>query len=365
MNIKAAVLYQANEPLRVEDVSLDGPLDGEILVRIAATGVCHSDLGIVKGENPSPFPIVLGHEGAGIVEEVGQGVTSVQVGDHVVLPAIYSCGKCRNCIEGEPTFCSEVLPAQIMGTLPGGRKPLHKGAQELNIFYTSAFAEYVVVPERMALRVRHDAPLDVVCLLSCAVSTGVGGVINRLGLRADQSIVIYGCGGVGLSALMGAKLAGAGSIIAVDIQDSKLRLASELGADHTVDAATEDPVQRVMEITGSGADCSVESVGNVAVVAQAFGSVHSTGTCLLLGAPPFGDNLGLAPYEFLFGKKLIGSLLGNVRASLDVPKYVDDYMNGRLPIDRLITRYYRLDEINEALAALDRGEVIRGVVRFQ
>jgi len=362
--MKAAVLYELNTPLRIEEVTVDEPQANEVLVKMVATGVCHSDLGIIKGENPSPLPIVLGHEGAGIVEKVGPGVTIVQPGDHAVLPAIYTCGKCRYCVEGEPALCSEVLPAQLAGALPGGRKPLRKGDQELNIFYTSAFAEYAVVHERMAVKVRDDAPLDVVCLLSCAVTTGVGTVLNRPGMRAGESMVIYGCGGVGLCAVMGAKLAGAGKLIAVDILDRKLEMAKELGADYVINAFQEDPQQRVMEITGGGADYSIESIGNVNTMAQAFGSIHSGGTCILVGAAPLGDMLSLAPYEFLLGKTLTGSFLGNVRTRVDVPRYVDLYMDGKLPIDKLITRYYSLDEINEALGALERGEVIRSVIRF-
>jgi NDMA-dependent alcohol dehydrogenase len=364
MQMRAAVLYEANTPLRVEEVTVDDPKDQEVLVKMVATGVCHSDLGIIKGENPSPFPIVLGHEGAGIVEKVGPGVTLVQPGDHVVLPAIFTCGKCRCCVEGQPALCSEVLPALITGTLPGGGKRLHKGDQELNIFYTSAFAEYVVVRERTAVKVRDDAPLDVVCLLSCSISTGVGSVINRARIRAGESIVIYGCGGVGLSAVIGAKVAGAGKLIAIDVLDRKLEMARELGADYVINASREDPQQRVMEITGGGADYAIESIGNVEVMAQAFASIHDAGTCVLAGAAPFGSMLSTPPYQFLLGKTLTGSLLGNVRTRIDVPRYVDLYMDGRLPIDKLISRYYRLDEINEAFAALERGEVIRGVIRF-
>ena len=362
--MKAAVLYEVNTPLRVEEVTVDDPQDQEVLVKMVATGVCHTDLGIIKGDNPSPFPIVLGHEGAGIVEKVGPGVTMIQPGDHVVLPAIFTCGKCRYCVEGQPALCSEVLPAQLMGALPGGGKRLRKGDQELNLFYTSAFAEYVVVHERTAVKVRDDAPLDVVCLFGCAVTTGIGSVINRSGMRAGESIVIYGCGGVGLSAVMGAKLAGAGKLIAVDVLDRKLEMAKELGADYVINASQEDPQQRVMEITGGGADYSIESIGNVKVMAQAFGSIHTGGTCIVVGAAPFGDMLSLAPYEFLLGKTLTGSLLGNVRTRTDVPRYVDLYMDGKLPVDKLITRYYSLDEINEAFQALERGEVIRSVIRF-
>jgi Zn-dependent alcohol dehydrogenase len=364
MQMRAAVLYEANTPLRVEEVTLDDPGDQEVRVKMVGTGVCHSDLGIIKGENPSPFPIVLGHEGAGIVEKVGPCVTLVQPGDHVVLPAIFTCGKCHYCVEGQPALCSEVLPALVAGKLPGGGKRLHKGDQELNIFYTSAFAEYVVVHERTAVKVRDDAPLDVVCLLSCAISTGVGSVINRARIRAGESIVIYGCGGVGLSAVMGAKVAGAGKLIAVDILDRKLEMARELGADYVINASREDPQQRVMEITGGGADYAIESIGNVEVMAQAFASIHDAGTCVLVGAAPFGSMLSTPPYQFLFGKTLTGSLLGNVRIRIDVPLYVDLYMDGKLPIDKLVSRYYSLDEINEAFAALERGEVIRSVIRF-
>ena len=365
MKMKAAVLYQPKTPLQVEEVIVDDPRDNEVMVKMVATGICHSDLLPIKAEVPSPMPIVLGHEGAGIVEKVGPGVTTVQPGDHVVLPVIFTCGKCRYCVEGQPSLCSEVLPAHLMGTLPGGGKRLHKDKQDLHLFYSQgSFAEYAVVHERTAVKVPRDAPLDVLCLLSCRVTTGVGSVINRAGLRAGESIVIYGCGGVGLSAIMGAKLAGAGKIIAVDLVDRKLDLARVLGADHVINASRDNPQQRVVEITGGGADYSIESIGNVNVMAQAFGSIHSAGTCVLVGAAPMADVLSLFPFEFLLGKTLKGSLLGNVRTMIDVPKYVDLYMQGKLPIDKLVARYYKLDEINEAIAAVESGEVIRAVIRF-
>jgi Zn-dependent alcohol dehydrogenase len=363
--MRAAILYHTNTALRVEEVTIDDPWEREIMVKLVATGICHSDLLPIKGEVPSPLPIVLGHEGAGIVERVGPGVTTVRPGDHVVLPVIFTCGKCRYCVEGQPALCAEVLPAHLMGTLPGGGKRLHKGDQDLHLFYSQgSFAEYVVVHERTAVKVPKDARLDVLCLLSCRVTTGVGSVINRAGLRAGESIVIYGCGGVGLSAVMGAKLAGAGKIIAVDLVDRKLDLAKELGADYVINASGENPQQRVVEITGGGTDYSIESIGNVNVMAQAFASIHSAGTCVLVGAAPMADVLSLFPFEFLLGKTLKGSLLGNVRTMIDVPKYVDLYMQGKLPIDKLAAKYYTLDEINEAIAAVDRGEVIRAVIHF-
>ncbi|MBM3131946.1 MAG: Zn-dependent alcohol dehydrogenase, partial [Chloroflexi bacterium] len=336
-----------------------------VLVRMVATGICHSDLHIMKGDQPNPMPVVLGHEGAGVVVKVGPAVTKLKPGDHVVLPAIYSCGECRHCIEGRPTLCSASLKYLMMGTMPSGEKRLHMRGKDLNHFFcASAFAEYAVVPDRIAVRIRPDAPLDVACVVSCAVSTGAGAVINQSGLKAGESIVIYGCGGIGLSAVMGAKLAGAGKLIAVDIVDRKLEKARELGANHTINASRQDPLLRVMEITGEGADCSIESIGNVKVMAQAFGSIRMGGTCVIVGAAPFGDLVCVAPYELLWGKKLTGSVLGNVRAEIDVPRYVDLYMDGLLPVNKLVSRYYKLDEINEAFADLERGEVIRGVIRF-
>ena len=365
MKIKAAVLYEPNTPLKIENVTLDDPKEREVLIKMVATGVCHSDLHIMNGSQPNPMPVVLGHEGAGIVEKVGPGVTKVRTGDHVITPAIYSCGDCKYCIEGRPVLCPASLKYLMMGTLPCEEKRLHIGDQELNHFFcTSAFAEYAVVPERIAVKIREDAPLDVACLVSCAVSTGAGAVINRSGLKAGESIVIYGCGGIGLSAIMAAKMAGASKIIAVDILDQKLVKAQELGAHYVVNATQENPQQRIMEITGEGADCSIESIGNVNVMAQAFGSIHFGGTCVVAGAAPFGDMLPIAPYELLFGKTLVGSLLGNVRSQLDVPRYVDFYMEGQLPVEKLVSKYYKLDEINEAYADLERGEIIRGVIQF-
>ena len=365
MKIKAAVLYEPNTPLKVENVTLDDPKEGEVLIRMVAIGICHSDLNIMKGSQPTPVPVVLGHEGAGVVENVGPRVTRVTVGDHVLLSSVYSCGECKYCVEGRPTLCRASLKYLMMGTLPCGERRLHIGDQELNHFFcASAFAEYAVVPERISMKIREDAPLDVACLVSCAVSTGAGAVINRSGLKAGESIVIYGCGGIGLCAIMGAKMAGASKIIAVDVLDQKLVKAQELGANYVVNATQENPQQRVMEITGEGADCSIESIGNVNVMAQAFGSIHVGGTCVVVGAAPLGDMLSIAPYELLLGKTLVGSMLGNVRSQLDVPRYVDFYMEGQLPVEKLVSKYYKLDEINEAFADLEQGEIIRGVVRF-
>jgi Zn-dependent alcohol dehydrogenase len=363
--MKAAISYETNTPLRVEEVTLDDPQDNEVLVKLVAAGTCHSDLHFMKGDIPTPTPVVMGHEGAGIVEKVGPGVTTLEPGDHVVLMVAFSCGKCYFCVAGRPTLCVENLPIQMMGALPGGGIRLHKGDQQLHhLFGLACFAEYAVVHERSVVKVREDAPLEVVCLLGCGTSTGIGAVLNTAGVNAGESIVIYGCGGVGLSAVMAAKLAGAGMIIAVDTLEQKLEMAKELGASHVVNASNEDPQQKTLELTGKGADYAVPCVGNADAIMQAFGSIHSGGTCVVVGLPPISIMLNIAPFELLQGKVLTGTTQGDVRAPIDVPRYVDLYMDGKLPIDKLITTSCGLDEINEAYGALETGEVIRTAIRF-
>jgi len=363
--MKAAVLYETNTPLKVEKVTLDEPQANEVLVKIMATGVCHSDLHFMKGEMPVPVPVVPGHEGAGIVEKVGPGVTTLQPGDHVVMMVAFSCGKCRYCIEGKPTMCVENLPIQSMATLPGGGIRLHKGKQALNhMFGLASYAEYAVVHERSCVKVREDAPLDVLCLLGCGTSTGIGAAINSTGIKPGESIVIFGCGGVGLSAVMGAKLAGAGKIIAVDTLDKKLKMAQKLGADHLIDASVDDPMIKVMELTGGGADYALECIGNVNVMTQAFASIRFGGKLVVVGMAPLGSLLSIATYEFLLGKTISGTVQGDINPQIDIPRYIDMYMNGKLPIDKLITKTYGLDQINEAFEALEKGQVIRSVIKF-
>jgi S-(hydroxymethyl)glutathione dehydrogenase/alcohol dehydrogenase len=251
-----------------------------------------------------------------------------------------------------------------MGSLPGGGKRLHRGQQELNIMYSQgSFAEYAVVSHRQVFKVSPEAPLDVACLLSCRVTTGIGAVTNRAKVRTGDRVVIYGCGMVGLSVVMGAKLCGASQIIAVDKLEERLKVARELGATHTINAATENPQLRTIEITGRGADYAFECIGNQAVMMQAFGSIHTTGTCVIVGATPAADMISFFPFEFLFGKTLVGSFFGNLRHG-DLPSYIDLYMQGRLPLNKLTAGYFSLDQINEAVDAVDKAKVMRAVVRF-
>ncbi len=366
--MKAAVLYEASKPLQIEDLEIGEPQTNEILIRNEAAGVCHSDLHFMKGEMPVPVPVVMGHEGCGIVEKVGPGVTSVQPGDKVITMVSFTCGSCRYCVEGRPTECVENLPIQMMAELPlYAGKRLKKGDQEFHqIFGLGSFAEYSVVHERSAVKVRPDAPSEVVCLLGCGVTTGLGASMNTAGVRPGESIVVFGCGGVGLSALMGAKLAGAGTIIGVDISRNKLDMAKELGADHVINAQeVENPVQMVKELTGgAGADYAIEAAGVPPLMEQAFASIHNGGKCVIAGMASLGSMVSFAPFEFLLGKTITGSVQGGIIPSLDIPRLVDMFMDGKLPVDKLISKSFPLEQVNEAFQALENKEVIRSVIKF-
>jgi len=362
--MKAAVMYETNAPLKVEDVTLDDPQENEILVKLEATGVCHSDLHFMQGDMPMPVPIVPGHEGAGIVEKVGPCVTTVQPGDHVILMVAITCGKCSLCLSGKPTLCVENLPIQMMATLPGGGLRLHKGEQAINhLFGLACFAEKVVVHERSAVKIREDAPLDVVCLLGCGTSTGIGAAINSTKAKPGDSIAIFGCGGVGMSAVMGAKLVGA-KVIAIDTLDSKLEKAKELGADYVINASQDDPQVKIPEILGQGADYAIEFIGKVDVMAQALNCIRGGGLLVIAGMPALVDMLTVPAFQFLLGKTITGTVQGDIVAPVDIPRYIDLFMAGKLPIDKLITRTYKLEDINEAFEALEKGEVIRSVIKF-
>lgn len=366
--MKAAVLYEANTPLKIEEVELDDPQEGEILVKLEAVGVCHTDLSFMKGDMPCPVPIVVGHEGCGIVQKVGPGVTSVQPGDKVITMVSFSCGKCRYCAEGRPTMCVENLMIMMMAELPFFKgKRIHKGDQYMaQLFGLGSFAEYCVVHERAAIKVRPDAPSDVVCLMGCGVTTGLGSAINTAKVKPGDSVVVYGVGGVGLAAVMGAKLAGAGNIIAVARSNNKLEMAKELGADHVINPKeVEDVPAKVKELTGGmGADAAIEAAGVAAVMQQAFASIHNGGICVIAGMAPMMDTVTFMPFEFLLGKTIKGTVQGDIVASVDIPRFVDMYMAGKLPIDKLISKKFNLDQVNDAFAALENKEVLRSVIKI-
>ncbi len=365
--MKAAVFYEANKPMAVEEIEVLPPQEGEVLVKMAAAGVCHSDHHAITGALPAPAPIVLGHEGSGIVEEVGPGVTSLKKGDHIVSVWRYSCGVCEYCLTARPNLCGAGWNMRNTSSLSDGTKRFRKGSTEIGHFLgVSTFSEYSVMSERSALKIREDMPLDKAAVVSCAVITGVGAVLNGAKVRPGESIAIFGAGGIGLNAVQGAALAGAEPIIAVDIMQNKLDYAKKFGATHTVNASDEDAIERIREITGGqGAHYAVEAIGNASVTEQAFNSLRTGGTAVMIGITSPDDTAAIPTLPLVTQeKKLIGSIYGSSVPRFMVPRLIELYMAGKLNLDDLLTRSWPLDQINEAYDALIRGEVARSVIAY-
>jgi S-(hydroxymethyl)glutathione dehydrogenase/alcohol dehydrogenase len=354
--MKAAVLREAKKPLVIEDVTLDAPGPGAVLVKTAASGVCHSDLHFIDGLWPIQTPAILGHEAAGVVEQVGDGVTYVEPGDHVILLFVPFCGTCRYCTTGRPNLCTE-------GRMPG--QTIHIGEQAVAPFASmSSFAEYMVVPEGGLVKIRKDVPLDRAALVGCGVMTGVGAAINTAKVEPGSTCAVIGAGGVGLNVIQGCALAGAEKIIAIDVHPNKLEMAREFGATDFVDASQEDPVQRVMALTGGGADYAFEVIGLPSAITQAFDMIHRGGEAIVVGMAPAGSTVTISAPAFLGEKSLKGCCYGSTRPRYDMPRLLDLYMSGKLKLDELVSRTYPLDGINDAFAAMKGGEVARSVIVF-
>ena len=364
MRVTAAVLYDVRKPLVVEDVDLLEPGPHEVLVRWKANGVCHSDLHVMTGDYPHPLPVVLGHEAAGVVEKIGPGVDSVAPGDHVCSSYIPSCGKCWYCIGGQPTMCA--LRDKPRWFMLDGTPRFQKNGQGLHHFLqVSGYATHAVLPDVSVIPIRKDAPLDVVCLVSCGVLAGAGPVFNRAKVPPGASVAVWGCGGVGLNTIQAAKLVGAGKIIAVDVVKQKLDWAQEFGATHVVDASKDDPVARVQALSGTGGvDFAFEVVGTQKTIEQALLATHRGGTCVIVGVSPAGTKVSVDPSLFLQQRVLTGSSFGAGHQRTDVPMLIDLYMSGRYRLDELITRRVALGELNHAFDLMLRGEVKRSVVVY-
>jgi S-(hydroxymethyl)glutathione dehydrogenase/alcohol dehydrogenase len=364
MNAKAAVLYATKKPVVVEDVELMEPAAHEVLVKWAANGVCHSDLHVITGDYPHPLPVVLGHEAAGVVQRVGPGVESVKPGDHVCSSYIPSCGTCWYCIGGQPTMCA--LRDKPRWFMLDGTTRLKKNGQDLHHFLQVAgYATHAVLPEVSVIPIRKDAPLDVVCLVSCGVLAGAGPVFNRAKVPPGASVAVWGCGGVGLNTIQMARLLGAGKIIAVDVVKQKLAWAEEFGATHLVDASTEDPVARVQALSGrGGVDYAFEIVGTQKTIEQALLATHRGGTCVVVGVSPAGTKISIDPGLLLQQRVLTGSSFGGGRQRTDVPMLIDLYMDGKYRLNEMITRRVPLEELNAAFDLMLAGEVKRSVVVY-
>jgi alcohol dehydrogenase len=361
MRIKAAVQFEASAPLRVEELELEGPQAGEVMVKLAATGVCHTDIGAAKGN--VKLPIVLGHEGAGIVQEAGRDVAGLKPGDHVVLTPVAGCGKCRYCLAGEPALCEVFSPFYSNGRIPGGRRlRTLKGTEVNHFFLQSSFAEYCTVPMETAVKVRDDAPFDPIATLACGALTGLGSVINIAHPKVGSSMVVIGCGTVGLTAVMAARLAGAATIIAVDLAEPKLALAKTVGATHTLNGLSGNLVEHINDLTRGGADYAVTCVNAQAAFDQGFKCLRPGGH-LVVNATPYPvtvDAMGL----IIGAKHIHGSRQGSGNARGDIPRYVDLFMEGRLPLEKLLSGRYPLSRINDAFAAQERGGAVKPVIVF-
>lgn len=362
--MRAAVMHAQGADLVVEDLDLEAPRSGEVRVRLVATGVCHSDLKALRGPRPLRVPAVLGHEGAGVVEAVGPDVRGLAEGDHVILPAVARCGWCEECVRGDTWLCSTAGRTMFSGTMLDGTTRLSRAGQPVYHFFSqSSFAERVVVAAGAAVKVRPDVPLEKAATLACGVATGLGAVFNAARVGIGARVAVIGAGGVGASVIVGAALAHASAIVAIDVTEEKLAYALSLGATHAVDASREDVVARVREITAGGADHAFECVGSAATLTQLVEIVRTGGHGYIVGAAAPGTRFPFPTDGFLRDKHVHGVTLGNVRASIDIPRYVELFRTGQLPLDRLVTRTYRLDQINEALAAIEGG-IGRGVVVF-
>ena len=365
--MRAAALHDYGQPMVVEEIELDDPKDTEVTVKVAASGVCHSDYVFVAGKPffESPRPIVLGHEGAGVVEKVGSSVTTVAPGDHVVLSWIYACGNCRYCIVGRPNICDFGRgPVIGQGYLSDGTTRLSKGDTPYYHFLgISTMAEYTVCDEKSVVKITPDVPLDKAALVGCAVMTGVGAVINTAKPSPGESVAVFGSGGVGISVIQGAVLSGSYPIIAVDNREAKLEGAREFGATHTVNASEVDPVDAIMEITGIGADYTFEAIGNVGVMRQAWDATAKGGTEVVIGGAAMEDEVSLPALDFPFTEKTIrGTGYGGARMAVDIPRLLALYQAGQLNLDDMVTSTYTLEGVNDAFADLRAGKNLRGVL---
>jgi aryl-alcohol dehydrogenase len=365
MTIVGAVVEDAGAPFELRTLEV-GPLQAdEALVRIEAAGICHTDLTVRGGSFPTPMPVVLGHEGAGVVEETGTAVTRVAAGDRVAL-SYASCGRCRSCATGRPYYCVEFLPRNFGATRPDGTTALSRDGRAVHshFFGQSCFATQAVVPERSLVKLPDDVPFEVAAPLGCGVQTGTGAVINVLRPRAGSSIVVFGVGGVGLSAVMAAALAGCTTIVAVDVKPPRLELARELGATHTLDGDDGDRVEAIKELTGGGADFTLETSGVPAVLRQAVECLAPDSTCGVVGAPPFGTDAALDVNDVIAaGRTVRGIVEGHSVPELFIPALIDLWRAGRLPVDRLV-RTYDFEAINEAAEAAEVGDAVKCVLRM-
>jgi len=369
MDVRAAVAHKAGEPLSIETVQLDGPREGEVLVEIKATGLCHTDEFTRSGADPEGiFPAILGHEGAGVVVDCGAGVSTLKKGDHVIPLYTPECRECEYCLNPKTNLCQKVRATQGQGLMPDGSSRFSIGKDKIfHYMGTSTFANFTVVPEIALAKVREDAPFDKICYIGCGVTTGIGAVINTAKVEPGSNVVVFGLGGIGLNVIQGAKLAGANMIVGVDLNPKRKAIAEKFGMTHFVNPKEVggDIVPYLVDLTGGGADYSFECIGNVEVMRQALECAHKGwGESIIIGVAPAGAEISTRPFQLVTGRSWRGTAFGGARGRTDVPKIVDWYMDGKINIDDLITHTMPLDDINKGFDLMHKGESIRGVVTY-
>ena len=369
METRAAVAHEAGKPLTIETVTLAGPKAGEVLVEIKATGVCHTDEFTLSGADPEGlFPAILGHEGAGVVVDVGAGVTSVKPGDHVIPLYTPECRQCDYCLSGKTNLCQAIRETQGRGVMPDGTSRFSMGKDSIfHYMGTSTFANHTVLPEIAVAKVREDAPFDKICYIGCGVTTGIGAVINTAKVEPGSNCVVFGLGGIGLNVVQGLRLVGADIIVGVDLNPSKRELAERFGMTHFVNPSEVegDLVPYLVDLTRGGADYSFECIGNVGVMRQALECCHKGwGESIIIGVAGAGQEISTRPFQLVTGRVWRGTAFGGAKGRTEVPKIVDWYMDGKINIDDLITHTMPLDDINKAFDLMHAGESIRGVVKF-
>ena len=368
MDVRAAVAFSAGKPLQVETVQLEGPQVGEVLVEIKATGICHTDAFTLSGDDPEGvFPAIMGHEGAGIVVEVGPGVTSLEVGDHVIPLYTAECRQCKFCQSGKTNLCSAVRETQGKGLMPDSTSRFSFGGQTVfHYMGTSTFSNFTVVPEISLAKIRKDAPFDKVCYIGCGVTTGIGAVMNTAKVEPGANVAVFGLGGIGLNVIQGARIAGADKIIGVDLNADKVVLAEQFGMTHFVNPTdVEDVVGAIVDLTDGGVDYSFECIGNVDVMRQALECCHKGwGESIIIGVAGAGQEIATRPFQLVTGRVWKGTAFGGAKGRTDVPRIVDWYMEGKINIDDLITHTMPLDEINTAFDLMHEGKSIRSVVVY-
>ena len=369
MKVKAAVAHKAGAPLTIETVDLEGPRAGEVLVELKATGVCHTDEFTLSGADPEGlFPAILGHEGAGVVVDVGPGVSTLKKGDHVIPLYTPECRQCEYCLNPKTNLCQAIRATQGQGLMPDGSSRFSlDGKPVLHYMGTSTFAQYTVVPEIALAKIREDAPFDKVCYIGCGVTTGIGAVIFTAKVEVGAKVVVFGLGGIGLNVIQGARLAGADMIVGVDLNPGREAMARKFGMTHFVNPkeVEGDLVPYLVSLTKGGADYTFECIGNVQVMRQALECAHKGwGTSVIIGVAPAGAEIATRPFQLVTGRNWRGSAFGGARGRSDVPKIVDWYMDGKIDIDSLITHTMPLEKINDAFDLMHRGESIRSVVVY-